>query len=102
MYIASTLGEVDKMAVPQFEEHKLCLPASLAQFQIVNIVFLFQIQFQKKINGLASIAQALSAKQSRPVSDYTEGEVQLLQALLFNNNDKNAERKSGVAPKQGQ
>ena len=31
----------------------------------------------------------------------TEREVQLLQALLFNN-DKNAERKSGVAPKQGQ
>ena len=40
MYIASTLGEVDKMAVPQFEEQKLCLPASLAQFQITLFSFL--------------------------------------------------------------
>ena len=33
-YVASTLGKVDKVALPPFEEHKLCQRTSHAQFQI--------------------------------------------------------------------
>ena len=33
-YVASTLGKVDKMALPPFEEQKLCQRTSHAQFQI--------------------------------------------------------------------
>ena len=32
--MASTLGKVDKVALPPFEEHKLCQRTSHAQFQI--------------------------------------------------------------------
>ena len=57
-------GKVDKMALPPFEEHKLCQPTSHAQFQITlrGSTTLLQLFYISPWGDVYSMAQQQNSK----------------------------------------